>query len=219
MSADPAMEWLALARDEPEVKQLPLSAFTVYCRHLLITQSMPNAPAFLQQTSAGRDADAELVRRLLAQVRQVEAALEHVCELVQNSVLARFESGKVCLASVRRALDITPPVPSADGVCCLTGIGSHLVSVTVHTPRSQTGTQKETFVVANFLWAFLAAWALIGMAPGEVARLSQAWLATQRGALDNLEDVPTQKHLQLFTSLNQALRLVQRTAACPGFIV
>ena len=63
MSADPAMEWLALARDEPEIKQLPLSAFTVYCRHLLITQSMPNAPAFLQQTSAGRDADASLVRQ------------------------------------------------------------------------------------------------------------------------------------------------------------
>lgn len=219
MSADPAMEWLALARNEPEIKQLPLSAFTVYCRHLLITQSMPNAPAFLQQTATGRDADASLVRRMLTQVRQIESALEYVCDLVQNSCLARLESGKVCLASVRRALDITPPSPNAEGVCCLTGITAHLVSVTVHTPRSQTGTQKETFVVANFLWAFLAAWALIGMAPAEVARLSQAWLATQGGALDNLEDVPTQKHLQLFTSLNQALRLVQRMAACPGYIV
>lgn len=217
--ADPAMEWLALARTQPEIKQLSLGAFAVYCRHMLLMHAMPNVEAFMQQKSAGRDEAAELVRRLRAEVKTVEGVLEYTREVVHASCLARLETGRVCLASIRRALDITPPAPCAEGVCCFTGLTTGLARVVVHTPRSQSGTQKETFVIANFLWSFVAAWALIGMAPAEVVRLSQLWLVSQNFGIERLDEVPTEKHLKLFTSLNQALKLVQRYAACPGFIV
>lgn len=214
-----ASGWLLLAQAQPDPPSIPHSAFVDYCRHLAMTAAMPSALALLERSRGGTDEDAKLARRLVANVAKVEDTLKATLATVTTSpALTRTEAGRVCLATVARAV-LIDQTACPRGECCLTRLSSvPLITLSVTTPRSQSGLQKDTFVIATFLYHFVLAWMGVGGAAAWLAQSTQEWLAEQRGGIERLPEIPTRAQLLFFESLNRMIAYVTRIALCPGFV-
>lgn len=218
-----ASRWLVRWQRAAPPRQVSIDTWTQWCRFLVLQRALPNAMALMQQKAQGAEEgkDARLSRDVVAHVRAMDKLWQELDQLVQGSALSRYDSGRLCLAAVRRAVRLDcSPCAEAQTECCITHIDdTPRVSVVVTTPRSQAGTHRETFVVAAFLQQLLYAWMLVGRTAQTAYEYAEDWLQQQHHSLQRLEEVPTSKQVLLLHALNGAVRYVQRMAACPGFIV